>query len=200
MPRPIIAKTFISVTALAVGLGIAAPTPASARDIFSAKQSAPAFIGLQIAQDEDAPALAPQADDAAAAIGEDIAEEAPVNADEPALAPQKEQLNPSDEIKKAVESATGSLGEDKGEGINPSDEIKAAVESATGKVKDDDSGGEEDAENEEEEEEEEEDNDNDEDEDEDEDEKAGKDEKKKKKKKDKNKNKGKNKKKGKKDK
>ena len=62
-------------------------------------------------------------------------EEAPVVADEPALAPQTDTANPSEEIKKAVESATSGASDSAGDGVNPSDEIKAAVDSATGKVK-----------------------------------------------------------------
>ncbi|MBT3629030.1 MAG: hypothetical protein HN527_13105, partial [Rhodospirillaceae bacterium] len=65
MPRRTIARTFVSATALAVGLGIAAPSPAPARESFAGKRFTPAIIGLQIAQDEGEPALAPQADDAA---------------------------------------------------------------------------------------------------------------------------------------
>ena len=134
-------------------------------------------------------------DDAAAAA----VEEAPVDGGEPALAPQKEKINPSNEIKKAVESATGSLGEDKGEGANPSDEIKAAVDSATSKVKGNDSGEDEDEEEEKDKDEvDEKDDDDDDEKDDDDDDGEKKD--KKKKKKDKKKNKGKNKKKGKKDK
>ena len=60
MPRRIIGNTFVSATALAVALGIAAPSPAMASDIFAPKELAPRIIGLQVAQDDGEPALAPQ--------------------------------------------------------------------------------------------------------------------------------------------
>ena len=49
------------------------------------------------------------------------AEEAPVETYEPALAPQEDKLNPSEEIKNAVESATG-MGETEGAGTDKSDD------------------------------------------------------------------------------
>ncbi len=138
-----------------MALGIAAPPAASAYEVYAPRPSVPSIIGLQIAQDEGEPALAPQlndaadaaaaaveaaaesaaaaaAEDAATDAAEDAVEAAPVDSNEPALAPQKDKLNPSEEIKKAVESATGAQSEDKGDGANPSEEIKKAVESATG--------------------------------------------------------------------
>ena len=107
VPRRVVSKTFVSATAFAVAFGIAAPPIAPAHEVYAPSASVPSIIGLQIAQDEG----------------------------EAALAPQKNNINPSEEIKKAVESATGSRSEDKGDGANPSEEIKKAVESATSKVK-----------------------------------------------------------------
>ncbi|MDA1357888.1 MAG: hypothetical protein O3A94_16685, partial [Proteobacteria bacterium] len=87
MPRRVIANSFISATALAVALGVAAPSPAHQ---FSAPEgAAPAIIGLQVAQDDAAPELAPQLNDAAEKL-----EEAPIAADEPALAPQADTPTP----------------------------------------------------------------------------------------------------------
>jgi hypothetical protein len=60
IPRRIIGNTFVSATALAVALGIAAPSPAMASDIFAPKELAPRIIGLQVAQEDGEPALAPQ--------------------------------------------------------------------------------------------------------------------------------------------
>ena len=52
MPRRIIGNTFVSATALAAALGIAAPSPAMASDIFAPKELAPRIIGLQVAQED----------------------------------------------------------------------------------------------------------------------------------------------------
>ncbi|MEC9454937.1 MAG: hypothetical protein VYE58_07675 [Pseudomonadota bacterium] len=166
MPRRAIANSLISATALAVALGVAAPSPA--HQFAPPKPAAPAIIGLQFAQDVDAPKLAPQLDDAAAEAIEaldaaEAVEAPPVEADEPALAPQADTPNPSEEIKRAVESATGDQSKIAGEGVNPSEEIKDAVDSATGKVTDgapaaddDNSGGDDDAADEEDDEDEQE--------------------------------------------
>jgi len=57
MPRRAIANSLISATALAVALGVAAPSPA--HQFAPPKPAAPAIIGLQFAQDVDEPKLAP---------------------------------------------------------------------------------------------------------------------------------------------
>jgi len=66
-----IAKSVVSASALLVAIGIAAPSPAMARDIFAPRPPQPQIIGLQIAQEKE-PALAQRLEDAASAAEADV--------------------------------------------------------------------------------------------------------------------------------